>query len=87
MHESMLAFRKRRYLWLALLITGLCIAAYWIDDPQEPATYGDRRVNSGQEEIAASPQGIWRAGHLFAPKPAPASPPNPQRRAHRHHWP
>lgn len=40
MHESILAFRKRRYLWLALLITGLSIAAYWINDPQEPANGG-----------------------------------------------
>jgi hypothetical protein len=39
-HQSLLAFRKRCYLWLALLITGLCIAAYWIDDPQEPANGG-----------------------------------------------
>lgn len=40
MHESILAFRKRRYLWLALLITGLCVAAYWMHDPQEPPNGG-----------------------------------------------
>ena len=40
MHESFLAFRKRRYLWIALIITALAIVAYWIDDPQEPANGG-----------------------------------------------
>ncbi len=40
MHESFLAFNKRRYFWLALIITGLAILAYWIDDPQEPANGG-----------------------------------------------
>ena len=40
MHQSILAFRKRRYLWLALLLTGLAIVAYWVDDPQEPANGG-----------------------------------------------
>ena len=40
MHESILAFRKRRYLWIALLLVGTCIAAYWFDDPQEPANGG-----------------------------------------------
>lgn len=40
MHESMLAFRKRRYLWLALIVSVLAILAYWIDDPQEPANGG-----------------------------------------------
>ncbi|MDH4049827.1 MAG: hypothetical protein OEW68_16060 [Gammaproteobacteria bacterium] len=40
MHESILAFRKRRYLWLALLVSVVSIAAYWIDDPQEPANGG-----------------------------------------------
>jgi len=39
-HESILAFRKKRYFWLALIITVLAIAAYWIDDPQEPANGG-----------------------------------------------
>jgi len=40
MHESILAFRKRRYLWLALLVSGLAVLAYWFDDPQEPANGG-----------------------------------------------
>ena len=40
MHESILAFRKRRYLWLSLLVSAVAIAAYWIDDPQEPANGG-----------------------------------------------
>jgi hypothetical protein len=40
MHESILAFRKRRYLWVALIITALAIFAYWFDDPQEPANGG-----------------------------------------------
>lgn len=40
MHESILAFSKRRYLWVALMITALAIVAYWIDDPQEPANGG-----------------------------------------------
>jgi len=40
MHESILAFRERRYLWLALLVSAVAIAAYWIDDPQEPANGG-----------------------------------------------
>ena len=40
MHESFLAFRKKRYLWLALIVSGLAILAYWIDDPQEPANGG-----------------------------------------------
>lgn len=40
MHESILAFRKRRYLWVALILIGACIAAYWIDDPQEPPNGG-----------------------------------------------
>lgn len=40
MHESILAFRKRRYFWVALVVTGLAILAYWIDDPQEPANGG-----------------------------------------------
>ena len=40
MHESILAFRKRRYLWMALLLVAACIAAYWYDDPQEPANGG-----------------------------------------------
>jgi hypothetical protein len=40
MQESILAFRRRRYLWLALAMSALAIAAYWIDDPQEPANGG-----------------------------------------------
>ena len=40
MHQSILAFRKRRYLWVALLVAALAIVAYWIDDPQEPASGG-----------------------------------------------
>ena len=40
MHESILAFRKRRYLWIALIMSAVAIAAYWIDDPQEPANGG-----------------------------------------------
>jgi hypothetical protein len=40
MHQSILAYRNKRYLWLALLVSGLAILAYWIDDPQEPANGG-----------------------------------------------
>ena len=40
MHESLLAFRKRRYLWLALFVSVLAIAAYLLDDPQEPPNGG-----------------------------------------------
>ena len=40
MHESILAFRGRRYLWVALLVVAAAIAAYWFDDPQEPANGG-----------------------------------------------
>jgi len=40
MHESILAFRKRRYLWTALIITAMAIIAYVIDDPQEPPNGG-----------------------------------------------
>jgi len=40
MHESILAFRKRRYLWVALVITALAIVAYLLDDPQEPPNGG-----------------------------------------------
>jgi hypothetical protein len=39
-HESILAFRKRRYLWVALAITGLATLAYWFHDPQEPPNGG-----------------------------------------------
>ena len=40
MNESILAFRKRRYLWLSLFISAIAIVLYWIDDPQEPANGG-----------------------------------------------
>jgi hypothetical protein len=40
MHESILAFRKRRYLWAALALVGASLAAYWIHDPQEPPNGG-----------------------------------------------
>jgi len=40
MHESMLAFRHRRYLWVAIIITAASIAAYLIHDPQEPPNGG-----------------------------------------------
>ena len=40
MRDSILAFRKRRYLWVALAAVALAIIAYWIDDPQEPANGG-----------------------------------------------
>ena len=40
MHESILAFRKRRYLWVALVITALAVVAYLLDDPQEPPNGG-----------------------------------------------
>ena len=40
MHESILAFRKRRYLWVALALSGVSIAAYLLHDPQEPPNGG-----------------------------------------------
>ena len=40
MHESILAFRKRRYLWAATALTVVCLLAYWIHDPQEPPNGG-----------------------------------------------
>lgn len=40
MNQSILAFRKRRYLWLSLILASLAIIAFWIDDPQEPASGG-----------------------------------------------
>jgi len=40
MHESFLVYRKKRFLWLSLLMTAFVIAVYWIDDPQEPANGG-----------------------------------------------
>jgi len=39
-HESILAFRNRRYLWVALAIAGLATLAYWFHDPQEPPNGG-----------------------------------------------
>jgi len=39
-HESILAFRKRRYLWVALALSGLSIALYLLHDPQEPPNGG-----------------------------------------------
>jgi len=39
-HESILVFRKRRYLWVALALSGLSIAAYLLHDPQEPPNGG-----------------------------------------------
>ncbi len=40
MHESILEFRRRRYLWFALLLSLLSVAAYWLHDPQEPPNGG-----------------------------------------------
>lgn len=40
MHESILAFRQRRYLWLALAVVAASIAGYWWHDPQEPPNGG-----------------------------------------------
>lgn len=40
MQTSILAFRSRRYLWAALALCAICIALYWIDDPQEPPNGG-----------------------------------------------
>ena len=40
MHQSILAFRRRRYLWIALLLCAAAIAAFLFDDPQEPANGG-----------------------------------------------
>jgi len=39
-HESFLAFRRRRYLWIALIITTASIVAYLMHDPQEPPNGG-----------------------------------------------
>lgn len=41
-----------------------------VRDPQELASYRDRRIKASQEEIAASLQGTWRAEHLFGRCPA-----------------
>ncbi len=40
MHVSLLAFRNYRYLWLAITISVIAIAAYWYHDPQEPPNGG-----------------------------------------------
>ncbi|MGI9271093.1 MAG: hypothetical protein ACR2QT_04915 [Woeseiaceae bacterium] len=40
MHESILAFRRRRYLWVAILVSAASIAAYLLHDPQEPPNGG-----------------------------------------------
>ena len=40
MHESILVFRKYRYLWAATVLTIVCLLAYWIHDPQEPPNGG-----------------------------------------------
>ena len=40
MHESLLAYRHRRYLWLALAVVAAAIAGYWWHDPQEPPNGG-----------------------------------------------
>jgi len=40
MHTSILAFRKRRYLWAALALTVVSVLAYWLHDPQEPPNGG-----------------------------------------------
>lgn len=40
MHESLLAYRGRRYLWLSLAATTVAILAYWLHDPQEPPNGG-----------------------------------------------
>lgn len=40
MHESILAFRGRRYLWAAGLLIAASTAAYLLHDPQEPPNGG-----------------------------------------------
>jgi hypothetical protein len=40
MHESILAFSKRRYLWVSVAVSAIAVAAYWINDPQEPPNGG-----------------------------------------------
>lgn len=40
MHESILVYRRHRYLWLALAMVAASIAAYWYHDPQEPPNGG-----------------------------------------------
>lgn len=40
MHESLLAYRKRRYLWAAVAVLLVAVAWYAIHDPQEPPNGG-----------------------------------------------
>ena len=40
MHESILKFRKRRYLWISIAMVAVAFIAYWIHDPQEPPNGG-----------------------------------------------
>ncbi len=40
MHESILAFRRRRYLWVALAMIAAAIAAYWLHEPQQAPNGG-----------------------------------------------
>lgn len=40
MNESILAFRQRRYLWIALALVIVSLLAYWLHDPQEPPNGG-----------------------------------------------
>ena len=40
MHESILAYRGRRYLWVAIVLVAASLAAYLMQDPQEPANGG-----------------------------------------------
>jgi hypothetical protein len=39
-HTSILAFRKRRYLWASLALSLLTVLVYWLHDPQEPPNGG-----------------------------------------------
>ena len=40
MHESILAFRRRRYLWVSLAVVAAAIAAYWLHEPQQAPNGG-----------------------------------------------
>jgi hypothetical protein len=40
MHESILVYSRRRYLWISIALSLLAIAVYWIHDPQEPPNGG-----------------------------------------------
>ena len=40
MHESIIVYRQRRYLWVALASVVISIVAYWLYDPQEPHNGG-----------------------------------------------